>query len=162
AEEAKRLGRLRPEAVEVLPIELDGGKFEPRGKNQELRSSWGFGDKFVLVSTRPLKEMYDHPTLLAALARPGLEKFAVVLVGDGREEPAGGGVSRSGDHSGPRGRPKEFPSPPGEDRSAGEGSAFAWMRILYLTFDDLAVPYAWSVHVRSIVNRLVARGHEIR
>lgn len=36
------------------------------------------------------------------------------------------------------------------------------MRILYLTFDDLSVPYAWSVHVRAIVNRLVARGHEVR
>lgn len=36
------------------------------------------------------------------------------------------------------------------------------MRILYLTFDDLSAPYAWSVHVRSIVNRLVARGHELR
>ncbi|MBI3857267.1 MAG: glycosyltransferase, partial [Planctomycetes bacterium] len=39
--------------------------------------------KFVLVSTRPLKEMYDHPSLLAALAKPGLENFAAVLVGDG-------------------------------------------------------------------------------
>ncbi len=83
AEEAKRLGRLRPDAVEVLPIELDGGKFEPRPKNQELRASWGFGDKFVLISTRPLKEMYDHPSLLAALTKPGLENFAAVLVGDG-------------------------------------------------------------------------------
>ncbi len=36
------------------------------------------------------------------------------------------------------------------------------MRVLYLTFDDLSVPYAWSVHVRAIVNRLVARGHAVR
>lgn len=36
------------------------------------------------------------------------------------------------------------------------------MRILYLTFDDLAVPYAWTVHVRSIVNGLAARGHAVR
>ncbi len=36
------------------------------------------------------------------------------------------------------------------------------MRILYLTFDDLTVPFAWSVHVRSIVNGLVSRGHEVR
>ena len=36
------------------------------------------------------------------------------------------------------------------------------MRILYLTFDDLTVPFAWSVHVRSIVNGLVARGHAVR
>lgn len=83
AEEAKRLARLRPDCVEVLPIELDGGKFEPRPRNDELRASWGFGEKFVVVSTRPLKEMYDHPTLLGALARPGLERFAAVLVGDG-------------------------------------------------------------------------------
>ena len=83
AEECKRLGRLRPDQVEVLPIELDGGKFEPRPKDMELRKSWGFEGKFVLVSTRPLKEMYDHPSLLAALARPGLENFAALLVGDG-------------------------------------------------------------------------------
>ena len=36
------------------------------------------------------------------------------------------------------------------------------MKILYLTFDDLTVPFAWSVHVRSIVNGLVARGHQVR
>ena len=36
------------------------------------------------------------------------------------------------------------------------------MRILYLTFDDLSVPYAWSVHVRAIVNGLAARGHPVR
>jgi glycosyltransferase involved in cell wall biosynthesis len=36
------------------------------------------------------------------------------------------------------------------------------MRILYLTFDDLAIPYAWSVHVRAIVNGLAARGHQVR
>lgn len=36
------------------------------------------------------------------------------------------------------------------------------MRILYLTFDDLSRPYAWSVHVREIVNGLVARGHDVR
>lgn len=36
------------------------------------------------------------------------------------------------------------------------------MRILYLTFDDLSVPYAWTVHVRAIVNRLAARGHAVR
>ena len=36
------------------------------------------------------------------------------------------------------------------------------MRILYLTFDDLARPFAWSVHVRSIVNGLAKRGHELR
>ncbi|MBV8879218.1 MAG: glycosyltransferase family 4 protein, partial [Planctomycetaceae bacterium] len=36
------------------------------------------------------------------------------------------------------------------------------MRILYLTFDDLTVPYAWSVHVREVVNGLVARGHQVR
>jgi glycosyltransferase involved in cell wall biosynthesis len=36
------------------------------------------------------------------------------------------------------------------------------MRLLYLTFDDLAVPFAWSVHVRAVVDGLAARGHEIR
>lgn len=36
------------------------------------------------------------------------------------------------------------------------------MRVLYLTFDDLSRPYAWSVHVREIVNGLVDRGHEVR
>jgi len=36
------------------------------------------------------------------------------------------------------------------------------MKILYLTFDDLRVPFAWSVHVREIINGLVARGHEVR
>lgn len=36
------------------------------------------------------------------------------------------------------------------------------MRILYLTFDDLSRPFAWSVHVRSIVNGLVRRGHQLR
>jgi glycosyltransferase involved in cell wall biosynthesis len=36
------------------------------------------------------------------------------------------------------------------------------MQILYLTFDDLTVPFAWSVHVRSIVNGLVERGHIVR
>ena len=36
------------------------------------------------------------------------------------------------------------------------------MRVLYLTFDDLTVPYAWSVHVRAVVNGLVARGHQVR
>lgn len=36
------------------------------------------------------------------------------------------------------------------------------MKILYLTFDDLTVPFAWSVHVRSIINGLVARGHAVR
>ena len=39
---------------------------------------------------------------------------------------------------------------------------FHSMRILYLTFDDLTRPVAWSVHVRSIVNGLVKRGHELR
>lgn len=83
AEEAKRLAKLRPDRVEILPIELDGGKFEPRARNDELRASWGFGDHLVVISTRPLKEMYDHQTLLAAVARPGLEKLAVALIGDG-------------------------------------------------------------------------------
>jgi glycosyltransferase involved in cell wall biosynthesis len=36
------------------------------------------------------------------------------------------------------------------------------MKILYLTFDDLTIPYAWSVHVREVVNGLVARGHQVR
>jgi glycosyltransferase involved in cell wall biosynthesis len=36
------------------------------------------------------------------------------------------------------------------------------MKILYLTFDDLTVPLAWSVHVRSVINGLAARGHEVR
>lgn len=36
------------------------------------------------------------------------------------------------------------------------------MRILYLTFDDLRIPFAWSVHIRSVVNGLAARGHEVR
>lgn len=36
------------------------------------------------------------------------------------------------------------------------------MKILYLAFDDLTVPYAWSVHVREIINGLVARGHQVR
>jgi glycosyltransferase involved in cell wall biosynthesis len=36
------------------------------------------------------------------------------------------------------------------------------MRILYLTFDNLTVPFAWSVHVRAVVNGLIARGHEVR
>jgi glycosyltransferase involved in cell wall biosynthesis len=36
------------------------------------------------------------------------------------------------------------------------------MRVLYLTFDDLSVPFAWSVHVRAIVNGLAARGHALR
>ncbi len=36
------------------------------------------------------------------------------------------------------------------------------MRVLYLTFDDLSLPYAWSVHVRAIVNGLAARGHSVR
>jgi glycosyltransferase involved in cell wall biosynthesis len=36
------------------------------------------------------------------------------------------------------------------------------MNILYLTFDDLTAPYAWTVHVRSIINRLVRSGHRVR
>ncbi|MBI3857264.1 MAG: glycosyltransferase family 4 protein [Planctomycetes bacterium] len=36
------------------------------------------------------------------------------------------------------------------------------MKILYLTFDDLSIPFAWSVHVRAIVNGLAARGHQVR
>jgi glycosyltransferase involved in cell wall biosynthesis len=36
------------------------------------------------------------------------------------------------------------------------------MRILYLTFDDLTIPYAWSVHVRAVINGLTARGHQVR
>ena len=36
------------------------------------------------------------------------------------------------------------------------------MRILYLTFDDLSTPYASTVHVRSVINGLVARGHQVR
>jgi glycosyltransferase involved in cell wall biosynthesis len=36
------------------------------------------------------------------------------------------------------------------------------MRILYLTFDDLTIPFAWSVHVREIVNGLASRGHQVR
>lgn len=36
------------------------------------------------------------------------------------------------------------------------------MNVLYLTFDDLSIPLAWSVHVRSIVNGLAARGHVVR
>jgi glycosyltransferase involved in cell wall biosynthesis len=36
------------------------------------------------------------------------------------------------------------------------------MRILYLTFDDLTVPFAWSIHVQAIVNGLIARGHQVR
>jgi len=82
AEEAKRLGRLRPDRVEVLPVELDGAKFEPRPRNEALRESWGFKGKFVVLSTRPLKEMYDHASLIAAAARAG-EQVAVALVGDG-------------------------------------------------------------------------------
>jgi glycosyltransferase involved in cell wall biosynthesis len=83
AEEAKRLGRLRPDAVEILPIELDGGKFEPRPRNDALRTELGLAGKLVIISTRPLKEMYDHPTLLAAVARPEMENFAVLFVGEG-------------------------------------------------------------------------------
>lgn len=83
AEEAKRLARLRPDRVEVLPLELDAARFEPRPRNDELRAHWGLGDKLVALSTRPLKELYDHPTLLSAVARPGMEKFAAVFVGEG-------------------------------------------------------------------------------
>jgi len=36
------------------------------------------------------------------------------------------------------------------------------MKILYLTFDDLTIPYAWSVHVREVVNGLASRGHQVR
>lgn len=36
------------------------------------------------------------------------------------------------------------------------------MKILYLTFDDLTIPFAWSVHVRAIVNGLAGRGHQVR
>ena len=36
------------------------------------------------------------------------------------------------------------------------------MRVLYLTFDDLTVPYAWSTHVRGVVNGLIDRGHAVR
>ena len=36
------------------------------------------------------------------------------------------------------------------------------MKVLYLTFDDLSVPFAWSVHVKAIVNGLVDRGHQVR
>jgi len=36
------------------------------------------------------------------------------------------------------------------------------MRILYLTFDDLTIPYAWSVHVREVINGLASRGHQVR
>ena len=54
ADEAKRLGRLRPENVEVLPIELDGDRFEPRPRNDELRESLGLAGKDVIVSTRSL------------------------------------------------------------------------------------------------------------
>ncbi|HVR83092.1 MAG TPA: glycosyltransferase family 4 protein [Planctomycetota bacterium] len=36
------------------------------------------------------------------------------------------------------------------------------MKVLYLTFDDLTVPYAWSVHVREVINGLASRGHQIR
>lgn len=36
------------------------------------------------------------------------------------------------------------------------------MKVLYLTFDDLTIPYAWSVHVREVVNGLAARGHQVR
>jgi glycosyltransferase involved in cell wall biosynthesis len=36
------------------------------------------------------------------------------------------------------------------------------MKILYLTFDDLTAPYAWTVHVRAVVNGLAARGHAVR
>jgi glycosyltransferase involved in cell wall biosynthesis len=83
AEEAKRLGHLRPDKVEVLPIELDGGKFEPKPRNEALRAEWGAGDSLVVISTRPLKEMYDHPTLLGALAKPGGEKVVAVFAGEG-------------------------------------------------------------------------------
>jgi len=41
-------------------------------------------------------------------------------------------------------------------------SSGGWMKVLYLTFDDLSRPFAWTVHVRSIVNRLAARGHSVR
>lgn len=83
AEEAKKLARLRPDAVEVLPIELDPARFEPRERNDALRKELGFADRTVIVSTRPLKEMYDHPTLLSAVAQEGLENVAVLLVGEG-------------------------------------------------------------------------------
>ena len=84
AEEAKRLGHLRPDRVDILPLELDGGKFEPKPRNEELRKSWGFpADASVVISTRPLKEMYDHPTLLGALTKPGAEKICAVFVGEG-------------------------------------------------------------------------------
>lgn len=36
------------------------------------------------------------------------------------------------------------------------------MRILYLTFDDLSRPFAWTVHVREIVAGLGRRGHDVR
>ncbi len=36
------------------------------------------------------------------------------------------------------------------------------MKVLYLTFDDLTIPYAWAVHVREVVNNLVAKGHQVR
>jgi glycosyltransferase involved in cell wall biosynthesis len=36
------------------------------------------------------------------------------------------------------------------------------MRILYLTFDDLSAPFAWTIHIRSIINGLAARGHSLR
>ena len=83
ADAAVRLGRLRPETVEVLPIELDPERFEPRERNNALREEWGVGDRTLILSTRPLKELYDHPTLMAALAKPEFEKFFLTFVGDG-------------------------------------------------------------------------------
>ncbi len=35
------------------------------------------------------------------------------------------------------------------------------MRILYVSFDDIGSEYAWSVHVKEIVNGLARRGHEV-
>ena len=82
-EQAVKLGRLRPDRVEVLPIELDPQRFEPRERTTALREEWDVGDRKLIMSTRPLKEMYDHPTLLGALARPEFENFCAVFVGDG-------------------------------------------------------------------------------
>jgi glycosyltransferase involved in cell wall biosynthesis len=75
-----------PEKITLIPNGVDTGMFDPLGRSDELRNSWGGDGKFLVTYAGALGMANDIPTLLRAAARLRNEAdIHFLLLGDGKE-----------------------------------------------------------------------------
>lgn len=78
ADRARRLAGGSPR-IEILPCEVDAGVFSPeKADRSEFGRLWP--GKKVVMCTRPLKDLYDHGTILRAMERT---RAALFVAGEG-------------------------------------------------------------------------------